>query len=288
MLRLLAESAGTNESHGSVVGRTLEFWGDRVFEAVSRRSAVTVDWEAFTDNTVESAEVRLLGMVDTASVLALQKLMVHEVRQQNRVCAAVLICEHPPSITIGENASLLDLPADQRALESRCLKTYRVNRTGGTFFHQPGQLAIYVVVSLDECGFDENELRRRLQNAIIETCQDSQVAAHRQEDDPHGVWGRHGLICEIGIGVDKGVTSFGAFLNVGGRIDEAKQFGRGLKGDRLSSLNAERVRPSIMPQVRSALIQALCEQIGYPEYHVHTGHPFLARSRHNVKIQDDD
>ena len=270
------------------MGRTLEFGADRVFEAVSRRSAVTVDWEAFTDNTVESAEVRLLGMVDTASVLALQKLMVHEVRQQNRVCAAVLICEHPPSITIGENASLLDLPADQRELESRCLKTYRVSRSGGTFFHQPGQLSIYVVVSLDECGFDENELRRRLQDAIIETCKDSQVVAHRRDDDPNGVWGRHGLICEIGIGVDKGVTSFGAFLNVGGRIDEAKQFGRGLKGDRLSSLNAERVRPSIMPQVRSTLIQALCEQIGYPEYHVHTGHPFLARSRHKVKIQDDD
>ena len=247
---------------------------------------MTVDWEDFTDKTVESAEVRLLGMADTASVLALQKLMVHEVRQQNRVSAAVLICEHPPSITIGRESSLMDLPVDQRELESRCLKTYRVNRSGGTFFHQPGQLAIYVVVSLSECGFGENELRWRLQDAVVDTCKDSQVVASRRDGDPNGVWGRHGLICDIGIGVDKRVTGFGAFLNVSCRIDEARQFGRGLHGDRISSMNAERVRPSIMPQVRSSLIQHLCEQIGYPEYHVHTGHPFLARTRQKVYLSD--
>ncbi len=255
--------------------------------AASRRNAVTVDWEAFTDKTVESAEVRLLGMSDTASVLALQKLMVHEVRQQNRVSAAVLICEHPPSITIGRESSLMDLPVDQRELESRCLKTFRVNRCGGTFFHQPGQLAIYVVVSLSECSFGENELRWRLQDAIVDTCKDSQVIASRREGDPNGVWGRHGLICEIGIGVDKGVTSFGAFLNVSCGLDDARQFGRGLRGDRISSMNAERVRPSIMPQVRSALIQFLCEKIGYPEYHVHTGHPFLTRTSQRVRLSKE-
>lgn len=242
---------------------------------------MAVDWESFTNETVEAAEVRLLGLADLPSVLALQKLMVHEVRRQSQTCAAVLICEHPPTITTGKRSSLLDLPADARELEAKLLKVHRVVRDGGTILHQPGQLAVYCVVNLDECDFGENEFRWRLQDAIIQTCHESQVSANRKLDDDVAIYGRHGLICEIGTGVDDGVTTFGAFLNVSCRLDEAKQFGRGLRGDRISSLNAERVRPTIMTQVRSSLIKHVCEQMGYPEFHIHTGHPFLKRMRQN-------
>jgi len=243
---------------------------------------MAVDWESFTDKTIETAEVRLLGVADVLSVLALQKLMVHEVRQQSRMCAAVLVCEHPPALTVGSAGSLLDLPADRRELDSKLLSVHQVSRDAGTILHQPGQLAVYVVASLPECGFSEEEYRNRLQQAIIDTCAESQVKATRRSGDPSAVWGRHGLICEIGIGVDDGVTSFGAFLNVSGRVDEASLYGRGLHGDRMSSLNAERVRPSLMAQVRSSLITHICGQLGYPEYHIHTGHPFLKRIRQTV------
>ena len=110
---------------------------------------MSVDWESFTDKTAETAEVRLLGLADLTSVLALQKLMVHEVRQQSRLCAAVLICEHPPAITQGLGSNLLDLPADPRELEAKLISVQRVSRYGGTLLHQPGQLAIYVIVSLN-------------------------------------------------------------------------------------------------------------------------------------------
>ncbi len=240
---------------------------------------MTIDWEAFTNETITAAEVRLLGRVDIPSVLALQKLMVHDVRQQSRVSAAVLICEHPPTITIGTDGNLLELPTDRRELEARLLEVHRVARDGHAILHQPGQLAAYVVVSLSECEYGEQEFRWRLQDAIIRTCEDSQVNANRAAEDPTALHGRHGVVCEIGVRVEKGVTSFGAFLNVACCLNEARQIGRGLLGERVSSLNAERVRPAIMPQVRSTLIRNICEQIGYPEYHIHTGHPFLTRTR---------
>ncbi len=239
---------------------------------------MTVDWDEFSIRTPTTAEVRLLGRTDVLSVLALQKLMVHEVRQQGRVNAAVLICEHPPMVTIGTDSSLLELPTDRRELESRLLDTHRVKRDGHAILHQPGQLAAYVVVALEECGLTESEYRRGLQHAVIRTCEDSNVKAHRT-DDRCGVFARHGLVCEIGVQVDRGVTSFGAFLNVSCRLDEARSLGRGLLGQKISSLNAERVRHSFMTQVRASLIQNLCEQVGYPEYHIHTGHPFLKRIR---------
>lgn len=239
---------------------------------------MSVDWEEFRNRTPTTADVRLLGRVDLPSVLALQKLVAHEVRQQGRVNASVLICEHPPVVSTGTDSSLLELPTDERELDARLLEVHRVKRDGHAILHQPGQLAAYVVVALRECGLTETDFRRGLQEAVIRTCREAGVKAHRTQDDC-GVFARHGLVCELGIQVEKGVTGFGVFLNVSCRLDEARTLGRGLLGQRISSLNAERVRPSLMAQVRSSLIQNLCEQIGYPEYHIHTGHPFLARTR---------
>jgi lipoate-protein ligase B len=238
---------------------------------------VSVDWESFTDRTIEAAEVRLLGYADALSVFALQKLMMLEVRQQRQVSASVLICEHPPTLTAGRDASLLDLPTDRRELESQSLQLNKVARHGGTILHHPGQMAAYVVVSLDECGYGENEFCWRLQDATIQSCEESQVRVCRSEHNPNVLLGRHGLVAEVAVGVEDGVTCFGLFLNISCDLEQARQFGRGLRGQRISSLNAERVRPTIMPQIRTAMIRNLCEQIGYPEYHVHTGHPFMKR-----------
>jgi lipoate-protein ligase B len=134
-------------------------------------------------------------------------------------------------------------------------------------------------VSLPECSMDRDEFRACLQRAVIQTCDDIQVVASVSPDDPTAVSGRHGVIAEIGIHVENEVTSFGVFLNVSCRMDGPRGIGRGMLGQKVSSLNAERVRPTQMPQVRSALIQHLCEQLGYPDYHLHTGHPFLKRTR---------
>jgi lipoyl(octanoyl) transferase len=240
---------------------------------------MNIDWDAFTNHTVTSAEVRLLGLVDVPSVLALQKLMVHEVRRQSCMNAAILICEHPPAVTVGEGASLLELPESARELESRLIRVHRVRRDGHVILHQPGQLAAYVVVSLPECRLDEAGFRQCLQQAVIASCHEVQVPAHVCDEDSTAVFGRHGVVAELGIHVDAGVTSFGIFLNVSIRLDEARQIGRGLLEQKISSLNAERVRPTHMSQVRSVLIQQLCERLGYPDYHLHTGHPFLKRAK---------
>ncbi len=240
---------------------------------------MTIDWEAFTNHTLTTAEVRLLGMVDVPSVLALQKLMVHEVRLQSRTNAAILICEHPPTVTVGEGATLLELPSSPRELESRLIAVHKLHRDGHAILHQPGQVAAYIVVSLPECSMSVDEYRGCLQRAVVKTCEEVQVVASIQPSDPTAVFGRHGVVAEIGIHVDNGVTSFGIFLNVSPRLDEAREIGRGMLGQKVSSLNAERVRPTQMPQVRSALIQHLCEELGYPDYHLHTGHPFLKRTR---------
>lgn len=240
---------------------------------------MTIDWEAFTNRTLITAEVRLLGVVDLPSVLALQKLMIHEVRQQSRTNAAVLICEHPPAVTVGEGAGIMELPECRRDLESRLISVHRVRRDGHVILHQPGQIAAYVVISLTECRMTESQYRLNLQDAIVETCREVQVVARADPEDLTAVHGRHGIIAEIAVHIENGITGFGVFLNVCPRLDEARSVGRGLLGQKISSLDAERVRPTPMPQVRAALIRNLCEKLGYPDYHLHTGHPFLKRKQ---------
>jgi lipoyl(octanoyl) transferase len=243
-----------------------------------RPITMAIDWEEFTSRTLTTAEVRLLGTVDIPSMLALQKLAMHEVALQSRACAAVMLCEHPPTITTGSAANLLQLPVDKRELEAKLLQVHRVKRDGGVILHQRGQLAAWVVVSLAECRLDLSEFKQRLQTAALLACTDQRVKA-TAPDDSSTVQGRHGMLAEIAIGEERGITSFGIFLNVCPRLDEARSFGRGSLGQRISSLDAERVRPTPMMEVRSSLITHICEQIGYPEYHIHTGHPFLKRTR---------
>ncbi|MBL8818526.1 MAG: hypothetical protein JNL58_21035 [Planctomyces sp.] len=245
---------------------------------------MTIDWDSFTRETPEIAEVRLLGCVDVTALLALQKLMVHEVRLQSRISAAVMLFELPPTVTQGIDSNLLQMPEDSRELEARLIRVCPVRREGGAIMHQPGQLGVHVVVSLDEAGWTESEFRERIRTAIIRGCTDHQVIARSRENDLSVVDGRHGLLAQIAIRLEQGVTSFGFYLNVSCSLEEQRLVGRGLQGERISSLNAERVRPTQMPQVRSSLIHHLCDQLGYPDYHIHTGHPFLTRTR--VQVHD--
>jgi len=243
------------------------------------RTMAQIDWDEFSEQTRSTAEVRLLGNVDLPSVVALQKLMVHEVSRQSRVQAVILLCEHPPTVSIGAGASLLELPVEPRQLESRLIRVHRLRRDGHAILHQPGQLAAYIIVSLRELGISHDQFRRHIQQAVVLTCAEMQVSATIRDDDRAAVYGRHGVVAELGLGLEEEVTSFGLFLNVCPRLDEMREIGRGLLGQRLSSLNAERVRPTPMHQIRSSLAVHLCNQLGFPDYHIHSGHPFLRRTR---------
>ena len=245
---------------------------------------MAIDWDAFTNRTITTAEVRLLGLVDLPSLVAIQKLTMHEVRLQSRTNAAVLIYEHPPVVTVGSQGNLLELPTDRRELQARLIDVHKVRRNGHAILHQPGQLIASVIVSLPECSMDEHEFHQHLRDAVIKTCAEQQVTARERAGDSTVIDGRHGIVAEIATGLDDGITSFGVCLNVSCRLDEELAVGRAALGERISSLDAERVRPTPMPRVRASLIQHLCEGLGYPEYHIHTGHPFLKRTR--VPVHD--
>src|SRR2546426_281708 len=84
-------------------------------------------------------QVYLLGTVDLEAVLRLQRRLHFEISGQ-RDQAILLLCEHPPVITVGRQGSRAHIFCGPEELRSRRWNVRWVNRGGGCLLHAPGQL----------------------------------------------------------------------------------------------------------------------------------------------------
>jgi lipoate-protein ligase B len=226
-------------------------------------------------------EVHLLGLVDCGAALALLDRLVFDISGRADCGGALLLCEHPPVITLGREASIADVLADEHDLKSMGIDTRWISRGGGAFVHAPGQLAVYPVLPLDRLGIGLMEYRRRLEDALIAVCRDQRIPARSRNDEP-GLWSRAGQIAYFGASVRSWVTSHGMHLNV----DPDPEFLRLVKphpvGERSTSLQAQRVRRTSMASVRESVVRHVVEEFGYQRFHVYTGHPLLQRTTRRV------
>ena len=83
-------------------------------------------------------QVYLLGVVDFEAALALQRRLAYEVAG-DRDRAALVVCEHPPLITVGRQGSRAHILCDPDELHARRWRVRWVNRGGGCGMLPPGQ-----------------------------------------------------------------------------------------------------------------------------------------------------
>jgi lipoyl(octanoyl) transferase len=143
-----------------------------------------------------------LGRVEFRRVLA-DQLAIRE-----RVWAGepgvVLLCEHPPVITLGRSASVANV------LAAGDIPVERIERGGEVTYHGPGQLMVYPVVRLRSVvAFLE-----RVAAAIAETCAALGAPGAAWRRDPAGVWLGGEKLAACGIHVARGVSVHGFALNV--------------------------------------------------------------------------
>jgi lipoyl(octanoyl) transferase len=221
-------------------------------------------------------EVHLLGLVDFDSALALQERLVFELSGRDDSQGALLLCEHPPLITLGREASaahvLVD-PADLRAVE---IDVRWVSRGGGAVTHAPGQLAVYPILPLQRLGLGLTEYRQRLEDALVDSCHDLHIPAKRR---PHesGVWSRSGRVAFIGATVKSWISYLGAYLNVDLDPSFLRLASSDPGGELSTSLQAQRLQRVSMAAARESILRRLGEQFGYQRHHVYAGHPLLKR-----------
>jgi len=213
-------------------------------------------------------EVYLLGLVDFDAALFLQERLMMDVAQGEGGRGALLICEHPPIITIG-----------REELTARQIEVRWLNRGGGSLVHVPGQLALYPIVPLALRGLGLADYRDRLERAVLDTCRELRIRAWSRPPRA-GVFCRGGNLASIGVAVRSSMTSHGLFLNVNPRTD-ALALVRSREGP-ATSLAAELGAPIAMPAVRESLARRLAARLDYPRYQLYTGHPLLRRTRRVV------
>jgi lipoyl(octanoyl) transferase len=222
-----------------------------------------------------------LGLVPFETALGLQKRLVYEI-SGDRSQAALVLCEHPPLITIGRQGSFVDVLLEPRQLVARCWQVRWVNRGGGSMLHLPGQLAIYPIFPLDSLGLGIQAYLERLQQVLLEVLAEWEIAAQPAATMP-GVRVGQRLIAGIGVAIRDWVSYYGIYFNIHTPLEPFRWVR--CQGERLAmtSLERERHRPTRLATVRQQVLEQLVQQFGFTRTAFFSNHPALnGKSAHDA------
>ncbi len=114
----------------------------------------------------QTLEVFLLGLVDYQEVLSLQRRIVYELGDGGP--ASLLLCEHPPTISVGRAGSRAHMWRSTTMVYGRWESTLTGSTAAGAVsLHLPGQLAAYPVVPLQDSGLTLAGYLEGLHHAIV-------------------------------------------------------------------------------------------------------------------------
>jgi lipoyl(octanoyl) transferase len=157
-------------------------------------------------------EVKELGRMEYGTALCLQKRLEAE-RKAGLIPDQLLLIEHPHVITLGRNGHEANLLAREEILTRAGISFYRTDRGGDITYHGPGQLVGYPILDLREWKRDVGAYMRGIEQVLIDTLADFDIAAGRIPKLT-GVWVGERKIAAIGVHISRWVTSHGFALNV--------------------------------------------------------------------------
>ena len=146
---------------------------------------------------------------------AYRRVLAEQLVARERVWAGadgvVLLCEHPPVITLGRSADRDNVLADPATLAAAGVTIESIERGGDVTYHGPGQLMIYPIVKLRRGVVDFLE---RVAGAIADACTALGAPGAAWQRDPAGVWNKGAKLAACGIHVARGVSVHGFALDV--------------------------------------------------------------------------
>ena len=218
--------------------------------------------------------VYLLGCVDFEALLRFQRLLHFEITG-NRRQAALIVCEHPPLITVGRQGSRSHIHLEADELRLRGWPIRWVNRGGGCMLHVPGQLALYPILPLDRLRCGIAEYLRGLTETIRAAVEDFSIHAGLGADD-EGVWVGSRLLAAVGVSVRDWVTSYGAYVNIHPALELFRHVSVSAHQHQpMTSLERERRGPVRPALVRERLIEHFRNRFGFSRIALFSDHPAL-------------
>ena len=156
-------------------------------------------------------ELRDLGLIHYAEALAIQKDLEAK-RKAGTIPDQLLIVEHPHVITLGRNGHLDNLLASPDVLARTGISFHNADRGGDITYHGPGQIVGYPIVDLREWKRDVGAYVRAVEQVIIDTLTDFELAGERVAGAT-GVWVNGKKVAAIGVHISRWVTTHGFALN---------------------------------------------------------------------------
>jgi lipoyl(octanoyl) transferase len=222
-------------------------------------------------------EVYLLGLVEFEDVQQLQRRLVYELGEGGG--AALVLCEHPPTISVGRSGSRTHIAPDDDELRSLGIRVRWINRGGGCVLHVPGQLVAYLVWPLERLGLNLQGYLDGLYRALLGLLREFDLRGTTRPEAP-GVFLDHARVASVGVAVNRWIAYHGLTVNVGSFMewfDLLDEPGIGPYPLRQTSLEARRQRPAQMARVRETLIRQLETVFGLKRHYVYTTHPLIRR-----------
>jgi len=221
-------------------------------------------------------QVYLLGSVDFEAALNLQRRLAFNVAG-DRDTAVLLLCEHPPLVTVGRQGSRAHILCEPEELRARQWRVRWVNRGGGCLLHAPGQLAAYPILPLDRLGLGLQAYLDRMHDVIRGVLDDFSVAGEAQSGRA-GVWVRGRPVAGFGVAVRDWVSYYGAYLNVSTDLEPFRRVRfAGTPNGHMTSLARERrglVRPA---HVRERFIERFAARFQIERIALFSDHPALGK-----------
>jgi lipoyl(octanoyl) transferase len=218
----------------------------------------------------------MLGRLEWESAQALQRHLVYEIGG-NRNSAALILCEHPPLITVGRQGSTSHLLCDPSELAARRWPVRWVNRGGGCLLQVPGQLAIYFILPLDKLGMGVHAYLDVLNRAVLATLDGFRLGSPAVARKT-GIWVGERPIAAVGVAIRDWISYHGAFLNIDPDLEAFRLVRWGTAASApMTSLARERHGPLRGGIVRERVLESFSEAFGFHRLSLFTDHPSLRR-----------
>jgi lipoyl(octanoyl) transferase len=157
-----------------------------------------------------------LGMIGYAEAWELQKRVV-AARKAGAMEDVLLLCEHPPVITMGRSGKPENLLASENVLRQKGVEFHATDRGGDITYHGPGQIVGYPILNLGAIRRDVVWYVRMLEEAMIRATAEFGITTERVAGKT-GIWVRAGnseeKLAAIGVHISRWVTSHGFAYNV--------------------------------------------------------------------------
>jgi len=205
-----------------------------------------------------------LGTIDYKEAWDLQK-NIFELRNQQKIDDVFLLLEHPHTYTLGKTADNKNLVGNKEYLDKNKISVYEIDRGGDITYHGPGQIVGYPIIDLNNWGKDTHKYLRALEEIIIRTCAEYNLAVSRIPKYT-GVWIEDRKIAAIGIKVTQWITMHGFAFNI--NTDLSLFDGIipcGITNKEVTSLKKELKREIDIQQVKSKLLNNAVEVFNYDE-----------------------